>query len=348
MVVSDLSGDGGSVIVNLRELKVGMVETVQHAAMPDLQRLQQGGQDETWCLLERGKLGAICSLWLNHLPAEWIVGATDGQRCAALGHFFAQDECSGVALLAFATKRLRTLGARYVVGPLDGDTWHHYRLVTNPGDRPPFFLEYYTPCAWPAIFEQAGFAPIAGYRSAQTATAGYQDRSAEKFARRAAAMNLTIRRFDPAETEATMRALYALSIASFAQNLFYTPIDDHDFFALYRPLLPHLVPDLFLLAEHEGEIVGFVLAVPDYTQRARGEAMDTMVIKTLARHPARCYAGLGSYLAQEIHQRAAALGFRQAIHALMYDGNASRVISDKSAQTIRQYALYGQDLSTLS
>ena len=329
-------------IVNLRSLAPGMVETINHPAMPDVASLRHGSQAESWCLVERGKLGAICSLWLDAVPR--LDGAGLKEKCAALGHFFAQDAEAGGTLLGFACARLRMLGAQYVVGPLDGGTWHRYRLVTQAGERPPFFLEYYTPCDWPALFVEAGFSPVATYRSAQTATANYADRSAEKFAGRAAQMALTVRTFQPEETAATLTALYELSVQSFAHNALYTPITRQEFEALYRPLLPHLVPDLFLLAEHNGQLVGFVLAVPDYGQRVRGEVIDTIVIKTLARHPARCYAGLGSYLAQEIHQRAAALGYRTAIHALMHDSNASRIISDKSAQTIRRYALYGRAL----
>lgn len=340
------------VIVNFCSLAPGMIEAINHPAMPDLASLQHGTQTETWCLVERGKLGAICSLWVDGVPASGDTrkgdtrggDARQGDKRAAVGHFFALDTQVGSLLLDFACTRLRMLGADYVVGPLDGDTWHRYRLVTNPGDRAPFFLEYYTPCDWSAIFTEAGFAPIETYRSAQTTTAAYHDRSAEKFAKRAAEMGLTLRSFIPATAEPTLAALYDLSVQSFAHNAFYTPITREEFLALYQPLLPYIVPDLFLLAEHEGQLVGFVLALPDYMQRARGETIDTIVIKTLARHPARCYAGMGSYLAQEVHRRAAAMGYSTAIHALMHDGNASRIISDKSAQTIRQYALYGKTL----
>ena len=261
-----------------------------------------------------------------------------------LGHFFAQEPRAGLQLLDFCCQRLADQDYEFLIGPMDGNSWQRYRLVTNPGERSPFFMEYYTPCAWPALFADAGFSPIATYSSAETTTTNYQDRSADKFAGRAAQMGLTLRRFSPAQVEAELNALYTLSIKSFARNVLYTPLTQQEFLTLYTPLTPYIVPDLFLMAEHEGQLVGFVLAVPDYLQQARSEPIDTIVIKTLARHPKRRYAGLGSYLAQEVHRRAAALGYNRAIHALMHDENASRVISDKTAQTIRQYALYGRAL----
>jgi L-amino acid N-acyltransferase YncA len=325
-------------IVNFQSLTPGIIQAINHPAMPDLAKLQGGGQAETWCLIERGKLGAICSLWTDNGP---MVQQT---QSAALGHFFAQEPRTGALLLDFACRRLHAQGLKYVVGPMDGDSWHSYRLVTVAGTHPPFFLENYTPSEWPAIFIDAGFAAIATYRSAQTTTADYADRSAAKFAGKATAMGLRLRPFNLAQAQAELAALYELAGQSFAQNLFYTPIGLADFLALYTPLLPYVVPELFLLAEHAGRIVGFVLAIPDYAQAARGAPIDTIIVKTLARHPARPYAGLGSYLAQEVHQRAAALGYPHAIHALMHDANVSRTISDKSAQTIRQYALYGKPL----
>lgn len=330
-------------IVNLREVNAGSITTINHPAMPDLARLRREDAPETWCLL-RGdklggeKLGAICSIWTEH------VAAVNGYRTAALGHFFAHDPDVGKTLLAHACRQAAAKGFDYLVGPLDGDTWHRYRLVTDQGTTPPFFLEYYTPCDWPGIFLESGFTAIATYCSAQTTELTYADRSAEKFAPRAAAMGLTVRPFNPDRAEAELTALYHLSIQSFAGNFLYTPIGLAEFLTLYQPLLPHLVPAHVLLAEHAGRLVGMLFGIPDYLQPARGEAIDTLIIKTIARAPERRYAGLGSYLAHMAHQEAATAGYKRVIHALMHDENASLVISQKSAQVIRRYALYGKQL----
>ena len=324
-------------IVNLQSLTPGAISAINHPAMPDLARLRQQNV-ETWCLIEVGKLGAICSLWTVQVPT------LPGHKSAVLGHFYAQAPAAGEQLLEHACTHLVAQGYDYVIGPMDGNSWHSYRLVTEAGTQPPFFLEYYTPCDWPAIFHNAGFTPIATYRSAQTATAGYIDPSADKFAHKVGQLGLTLRPFNPTQAQTELTALYTLSCQSFAHNFLYTPITLAEFLALYLPLTAYIVPDLFLLAEQAGQLVGYVLALPDYLQQQRGESIDTVIIKTLARHPARQYAGLGSYLAREIHQHAAALGYQRAIHALMHDENVSRTISDKSAQTIRRYAIYGKVL----
>ena len=39
---------------------------------------------------------------------------------------------------------------------MDGDTWHSYRFVTEPGTEPPFILEPVNPSHWPTLFEALG------------------------------------------------------------------------------------------------------------------------------------------------------------------------------------------------
>lgn len=323
-------------IVNLRDIAPGAVSYVNHPLLPNLAQLAQSKPNETWCAIKGSRLAARCSLWSQDVVSY------QGYKTAALGHFFAQEQHGGALLLEHACQRLAGQGIEYVIGPMDGSTWRNYRLVTHHGAHSPFFLEAYTPCDWPAIFAATGFTTIATYSSAQTVDLHYPDPSAQKFAARAEALGLSIRPFDVGRMQEELTALYTVSVQSFAHNFLYAPIALSDFLALYAPLTPYLAPDLFLLAEQAGQLVGFVFAIPDYQQKARGEAMDTVIIKTLARLPGRAYAGLGSYLAQELHRRAAQQGYRSVIHALMHDVNASRTISNKSAQTIRQYALYGK------
>ena len=113
---------------------------------------------------------------------------------------------------------------------------------------------------------------------------------------------------------------------------------------LNEKILNHIDPDFFRLVECQDKLVGFIFAIPDYLQKEHDGKVDTLIIKTVAKVPDRRYAGLGNYLVHKIHQKAAQKGFSSVIHALMHDNNTSRSISDKSAKTIRQYALYGKRL----
>lgn len=310
------------------------LKTLHHPCMPKL----ESSQDETWAVLNGGEIEAVCSLWLKNIPV-WRDCKT-----SVLGHFFASNSAVGKELLSFALKRIEALGFHYVIGPMDGSTWHSYRLVTYSEKHPAFFMEYFTPEEWPGIFTSAGFEEIAGYSSAQTITSTYTDHSVAKFIAKKESLGLVIRSFDKNKAQSELTAIHALSLKSFAKNFLYTDIGWPDFLALYEKIIPFIDPDYFLLAEHQGRLVGFIFAIPDFLQKQRGEGMDTLVIKTVAKLPGRVYAGLGSYLVHVIHQRAVEAGYKSIIHALMHDSNISRVISDKSAHTIRRYALYGKKL----
>jgi hypothetical protein len=48
----------------------------------------------------------------------------------------------------------------------------------------------------------------------------------------------------------------------------------------------------------------------------------------------------------EVQQRAAALGYTRAVHALMHEQNVSRNISRRYAETIRRYALFAKRLAS--
>ena len=84
--------------------------------------------------------------------------------------------------------------------------------------------------------------------------------------------------------------------------------------------------------------------MPDAAQAARGEAVDTVVVKTLAVDPEARGAGLGGALVRAVQERARRKGYRRAIHALMHDGNASTRISRRLGRPIRRYALLGREL----
>lgn len=321
-------------IINIKETHHSNIVIPEHPCMPDI----LGAQEETLAVIDGNTLRAVCSLWTEHTPTF------KNYKTAAIGNFFAEEDKAGISLLDYASERLKEQGFDYVVGPMNGDTWHSYRLVTDAGKYPPFFMEYYTPETWPKMFSSTGFKKIASYSTAKAIDIEYEDESARKFGAKKDDLELVIRPFDVAQAKAELTAMHTLSLQSFSRNFLYTDISLPDFLRLYEKIVPYVDPDFFLLAEHQGNLVGFIFAIPDFLQKQRGEAVDTLIIKTVAKIPDRTYAGLGNYLVHKIHRQAITKGFKSVIHALMHDNNASRAISDKSAQTIRKYALYGKRL----
>ena len=87
-----------------------------------------------------------------------------------------------------------------------------------------------------------------------------------------------------------------------------------------------------------------MFALPDLLQARRGGAIDTVILKTVAVDPAMGGMGLGGVLMDLVQRHARGMGFRRAIHALIFETNVSRKISDRSARTFRRYALFSKQL----
>jgi GNAT superfamily N-acetyltransferase len=284
--------------------------------------------------LQLGDERARCALWWDGTPAF------EGHRVGLVGGYFAADAASGHDLLERACAELAARGCTLAVGPMDGSTWGRYRLLTERGDEPLFFLEPDNPDDWPGHFAGAGFEPLADYVSTLVTDLAEADPRMKRVDERLASDGVTIRPFRAYDVEGDLGRIYRVSLRGFERNLLYTPIPEEVFRAQYAAVVPYVRPDLVLIAEGEEEPVGFVFAIPDLLRIKRGEPADTVVVKTLAVLPGRAQAGLGKLLLLRAYEAARRLGFTRAIHALMHEDNGSRNLGNESSRVIRRYTLY--------
>lgn len=259
--------------------------------------------------------------------------AWDGQRTFAVGQFSCTNAGAGAALLTRAAAQARDEGAAAVIGPLDGDTWHSYRLIVESDGQPPFLME---PVGKPhdrGAFEAAGFAPISRYFSASvpTASLGRTDATPPD--------GLTVEPWDGSDPEALFAQVHALSCAAFYRNPFYKPIALADFLPMYLPFVPMMRRELVLFARDDaGTLVGFLFGMPNY---AEGPQPTAAILKTYAS----LKKGAGHALSTRFHAAARDLGFSTVIHALIHDDNLSALRSGMEGATVfRRYALMGRRL----
>jgi len=304
----------------------------------DADELTGNSPDAHWVVTDGDSLLARCSLWWRDAPkfVDKIVGV--------IGHYAALDNETSKLLLTHSCEQLRRRNCKFAIGPMDGSTWHRYRMVTEAGDEPPFFLEPYTPCEWPQQWQAAGFEPIAQYSTRINTDLNYEDPRLMHVAARMDEQGISIRNLNIDDFESELRRIHQVSCISFRSNFLYTPIPEDEFVALYDRFQPYLKPEWVFLAMCRGELVGFLFAIPDWLQAQRGLAIDTVVVKSLAVLPGRANAGLGNLLAMHCHRAAREIGYTRAIHALMHDGNHSRNVSSRYAHIMRRYALFGRDL----
>ncbi|GAB4453150.1 MAG: hypothetical protein OHK0029_05370 [Armatimonadaceae bacterium] len=298
--------------------------------------------------VQTGDGNGECWLWW-----EGDIPSLPNEKVGVIGNYRADSDEAGKQVLAEACEILAAQGCTLAVGPMSGNTWRSYRFVTESDPaEPPFFLEPTNPETYPTQWRDAGFSPLAEYYSTITTQLTDTDDRLERVRQRMRDVGVTFRALaveSPEAAEADLRAIYALSRTSFAQNFLYTPLPEEAFVAQYRPLLPMLCPELTLLAfvtdASAENLVGYLFALPDFAEMQRGEANRTVIIKTLAVLPGREWAGLGALLSEQCHHTAHDLGFTRAIHALMHQSNKSRNLSGiYDSRVIRRYTLYAKGL----
>ena len=216
--------------------------------------------------IDGGSLVARCSCWWTGTALH------DGRHVGVIGHYAAADEDSARALLSRACGLLASSGAATVVGPMDGTTWRRYRFIVDRGVEPPFFLEPDNPDEWPGHWARAGFAPLATYTSALNDNLDFEDPRTGATLDRLREAGITIRTLDPARADAELQRIFRLSLSAFSRNFLYTPIAEAEFLEQYHAVLPHVRPELVLLAEKEDALVGFMFAIPDLAAGASRRA----------------------------------------------------------------------------
>ena len=87
----------------------------------------------------------------------------DGQACSAIGQLDFKSVEHGLDLIRQAVARAK--GSYAVFGPMNGDTWHSYRVISETSGTAAFPME---PVSGPydlSALEQAGFKSISRYAS---------------------------------------------------------------------------------------------------------------------------------------------------------------------------------------
>ena len=286
--------------------------------------------------VNEGDILADVSLWWRRTPMY------EGARTGFLGLYRARSRDAAGNILVAAQERLAAAGCCVAIGPIDDSTWHSYRFVTaGEDDAPPFFLEPKNPKEWPHDFRDAGFEVFARYRSYEDLDLTKRDGRLVRLQSMMDSLGVTMRTIDIERYNDEMRAIHVLCEKSFSRNLLYAPIEPEDFLALYAPVRMLIDQRLTLIAERDGQVVGFAFAIQDRLDPSGR----TAVIKTIARDPAKVYAGLGGLLSDRIRLAVSDAGFTRAIHALMHESNTSLAISRRFGRPIRSYALFSKALS---
>ena len=219
----------------------------------------------------------------------------------------------------------------HLIGPIDGSTWHSYRVVTYSDETPPFILEPQNPPFFPQVLEDAGFKVIDQYFSSAVALHSAQDSRIERVKEKLQEHGIHIRPIDLSTFEEELKMLHALSHQAFYNNPHYSEISQEAFIKLYLPFKEVIAAELCQLVFLKEELIGYMFALID---------RERLIIKTTAFKPLKASAGTSLVLMDNFARFALKHGCKELVYALMHEDNHSAKTANKNATIFRRYALY--------
>lgn len=197
-----------------------------------------------------------------------------GEKKGGFGFFeVLEDYDVAAGLLGAACEWLRAQGIRCVSGPTDFSDLVRPGVLVEGGDVPPVMLQAYTPLYYRDFLERFAMLKdhdLYAWRADRSRIGeGLQGvpeeifRVAEVAKQRAGVQvrEIDLERWDD-EIHAACR-LFNATLEHLPENI---PISESEFHEFADPLKSFLDPDLALIAEVDGEAVGFCVALPDINQ----------------------------------------------------------------------------------
>ena len=223
---------------------------------------------------EYGKAQQFVTLSESGEPIGRIVAAVnqrlidkEGQKVGVFGFFECiPDFDVAQALLQAACNWLRQQGMTLVRGPIDFSTHNGCLFLVDGFDSPPMILMPYNPPYYPEFVERDGW-----YKGKDAYTYNFPldqplPAEFEKAYRIACKAGITFRpiRTKGKEFEADALKVYDLLVRMFTNNYSYSPQTPEEFLDKARSFQSLIDPDVFPIAESNGEMVGMWMGLPDY------------------------------------------------------------------------------------
>ena len=227
--------------------------------------------------LQYGKLQQFIALGQetgNPQPLGRIVAAVnqrlierEGENIGLFGFFECIPEFDvAQALLETACQWLRQQGMIMARGPIDLSTHNNCLFLAEGFDSPPMVMMPYNPPYYPEFMMRQGWHKAKDAYAYNFPLDQPLPTEFEKAYRIACKSGVNFRplRTKGKEFEQDSISLYHLFTRAFANNWSSTPRSEAEFLAEAKELQSLVDPDVFPVAEYNGEMIGFFMGLPDY------------------------------------------------------------------------------------
>ena len=191
----------------------------------------------------------------------------EGQKIGLFGYFECIEDFSvAQALFDAAGQWLRSQGMTIVRGPINLSTHNSCLFLVDGFDSPPIIMMPYNPPYYPQFVEQDGWHKAKDAYAYDFPLTTQLPAEFEKAYRIALKSGVTFR---PIRTKGEgfqqdCESLYHLFNKAFAPNWSSTPRTLEEFLEEAKSLQSLVDPDVFPIAEYNGEMIGFFMGLPDY------------------------------------------------------------------------------------
>ncbi len=201
------------------------------------------------------------------------------------------DQATADALFREAGTWLKEKGALKVLGPVNPSTNEPCGLLVEGFQLPPVVMMTYNAPYYSTLIEKAGFIKNVDLIAYRFDVSDYTDKRlmtiTDALKNRLASRNITFRPVDLKNFKAEVNKLREIYNSAWDKNLGFVPMTEKEFAYMAKDLKMILDKDFCMIAEHDGKIVGFSLAIPDINQILinipRGRLLPTGIIKLLTR-----------------------------------------------------------------
>lgn len=206
-------------------------------------------------------IGRIAAIRNNNHNA--LHNSTDG--------FFGFFECindqeTANLLLEAAEKWLTDQNLNTIIGPVNFSTNETCALLVEGFEGSPMVMMPYNPSYYLQLLENRGFTKRVDLRAYYYKVGAYDDRSVKLLnvlQERLKRNSVTVRKIDMKNFKAEAHGLKEVYNKAWDSNTGFVPMTDHEFDHMAKDLKLILDPDFCLVAEQNGELIGFALAIPD-------------------------------------------------------------------------------------
>ncbi|WP_018613302.1 hypothetical protein [Segetibacter koreensis] len=198
------------------------------------------------------------------------------------------DESIAKALFTEASEWLKAKGLATMIGPVNPSTNEPVGLLIDGFNEPAVAMMTYNKPYYIDLVEKNGFHKKVDLFAYDIRTDTVSDRALklqDALMKRLEQKKITIRPIKVKDFKNEVRKVREIYNSAWDKNLGFVPMTESEFNYLAKDLKNILNPDFCLVAEHEGKMVGFALAVPDINQILikikRGRLLPTGIFKLL-------------------------------------------------------------------